>query len=75
MRPTQSKVEIIKAADRREVFVTTAFTDKTPHEVFDRIQIEVRESAVMLRRKQFDQFFLTKDQVSVLSEAIEQAKG
>lgn len=75
MRPTESKVHIVEESGRREVYVISYFTDTTPPQQFDEVKVDARDSAVMLSRKQFDQFFLTKDQVAVLSEAIEQAKG
>lgn len=75
MRPTESKVHVVEEFGRREVYVISYFTDTNPPQQFDEVKVDARDSAVMLSRKQFDQFFLTKDQVAVLSEAIEQAKG
>ena len=75
MRPTQSRVVVEELpGGRRDVYVVTDFTDKTPPERFGQVQISVRNSAVMLTRNSYEQFFLTTESIPVLVEAVEKAK-
>ena len=74
MRPTESRVVVEELNGRRDVYVVTEFTDKTPPERFGQVMVSVRESAVMLTRNSYEQFFLTTESIPVLVEAIEKAK-
>jgi len=74
MRPTSSDVHIVMEGGRRNVFVRTVFTDRTPHEHLHDIRVEVRDKAVCLSNGREGQLYLTLESLPFIVEAIQQAK-